>query len=87
MQWIDVDCINFAAMRKCEGFQGVVVFAINDGMKGLVAAAFHFSGADEAGVDVISKLRNHDEVFDWYGLYFWLCRAYQLKPGGTFVCP
>jgi hypothetical protein len=42
----------------------MVIFAIDDSMKGLIAAAFHFSGADEAGVDVISKLRNHNKVFD-----------------------
>ncbi len=40
------------------------VLAVNYGVKWLIAPSFHLSRADETGIDVITKFRDDDKVFN-----------------------
>lgn len=62
VRWIDIYDVDLAAMREGERFQDVEVFAIDHGVKRLVAAAFDFSSAHKAGIDVVLELRDDYEV-------------------------
>ena len=43
-----------------EGLERVVVLAVDDRVEGLVASTFDLAGRHEAGIDGVTKLRNHD---------------------------
>ena len=48
----------------------MVVLAVNDGVIGLIATAFHFPCADESRIDRVLKLSDHHEVIQRDNLLF-----------------
>ena len=66
-------------MGPCQGFEDMVVLAVDDRMTRLVAATRDSSCGLEAGVDGVTKLRDDDQIVQWRcGLFSGRVKALQL---------
>lgn len=77
---IDIDRIDLAAMSECQRLQHMEVFAVDDGMEWLAAAALDLPGADKAGIDIVLELGHHDQIGKVGALLFRLVATNQVQP-------
>ena len=71
---VDVDAVDLAAVGEEQRLERVEVLGVDDGVERLVAAALDLAGRDQAGVDRVAELGDHDEVVQRRGLVCGLAR-------------
>ena len=68
---VDVDCVDLAAVRVGEHFEGMIVLSVDHRVEWLVTTTLDPAGFHEPREDLVVELRHDHEIIEWC---IWRCR-------------